>query len=753
MADAERGLNRPNLQEILEPLAAKVHAAWVHQRTAEGWTWGKVYNGDLKQHPCLVAYEQLPESEKEVDRRTARTSIQGLLDSGFEILPPKLTRSDESRHFAPSLQRLGSTAMISLAELRDLWSQCKSSPFRCPAEIHLRVGERMLKQGEAILAYDVLSEGLGALEQGVGAMESHGPLRVRLNQLLALALAQSGASERSKGILLQLCEEGFATPETLGLLGRVYKDLAGKEASPAGRNQCLEQAFQNYFAGFEKADSAARLEGKDADAGDAGYCGINAAAVQVLRNRIPEAQLLAQRVRQICLDRSRQVEAAGDKTDYWLAATLAEAELIGGRYAEAEAAYRAAAQLVQGNWRELCSTRRQARLLAAPLGLAPGLVERLFPLISIAVFAAPALARLAAEAKTSEWEQWQKDEIKQRLTAAGVVCGYASALSPADLLFIETMLETGREINVVLPGPRQACRRVFEPFPAWASRFDSLLSRVNLVTEDTQESCLDESVNRSFARLRALGAGRLRAQRLDVALHVWAMEGARSPAARQNSSLVSSSFASLSCPYETIKEEPWLSPAGPAQPANGAVRGENFAIRAMLFGDVKGYSKLSDVELLSFAREFMQRAAEVLGGHAARILSRRTAGDGLFLVFADLEAASAVALQLRDMVTSTRWDECGLPPNLGIRISLDAGPVYTFEDPVTQRNEVCGAYVNRAARIEPITPPNEVYASEAFASLSVATGSKAFRFDYVGQTELPKGFGLTPLYCVNREGV
>jgi class 3 adenylate cyclase len=276
---------------------------------------------------------------------------------------------------------------------------------------------------------------------------------------------------------------------------------------------------------------------------------------------------------------------------------------------------------------------------------------------------------------------------------------------------------------------------------------------VNSVTEDTQPSCLDEAVDRAFARLRALGAGILRAQRLDVALHVWAMEDARALAARQNSSSIMCSFERLSCPYETIKEEPWFSPAGPARPANEAARGENYAIRAMLFGDVKGYSKLSDVELLRFAREFMQKIADVLGRHSASILSRRTAGDGLFLVFADLEVASTVALQLRDLVASTRWDECGLPQNLGIRISLDAGPVYAFKDPVTQHDEVCGAYVNRAARIEPITPPNEVYASEAFASLSVATGSKAFRFDYVGQTELPKGFGLIPLYCVNQESV
>jgi class 3 adenylate cyclase len=462
--------------------------------------------------------------------------------------------------------------------------------------------------------------------------------------------------------------------------------------------------------------------------------------------------MLAQRVKQICLDRSRQAAADPGGADYWLTATLAEAELIGGHYAEAEAAYRAAAQLVQGNWRELCSTRRQARLLAAPLGLASEYVDRFFPVISIAVFAAPALAKLAPEATMRAWEQRQKDELKRRLAETGVVCGYASALSPADLLFIEAMLETDREINVLLPCPRQVCRRIFEPSPAWVARFDSLLSRGQLVTEDTQPSSLDGTVDRAFARLRALGAGLLRAQRLDAALHVWGMEDARALAALQNSSSVSSSFESLSCPYESIKEEPGLSPAGPARSANEAVRGENHAIRAMLFGDVKGYSKLADGELLCFAHEFMQRVADVLGGHSDRILSRRTAGDGLFLVFADLEVASAVALELRDMVAGTRWDECGLPPSLGIRISLDAGPVYAFEDPVTRHDEVCGAYVNRAARIEPITPPNEVYASEAFASLFVATGGKAFRFDYVGQTELPKGFGLTPLYCVNREG-
>jgi len=737
-------MNRPDIEEMIEPLALKVHEAWVQQRTAEGWRWGQVHDAVSKQHPCLVPYDQLPEREKEVDRRTARISIQGLLNLGFEILPPKRTPAGAGADFAPLLQRLESTSTISLSELRSLWSQCKSSPARCPVEIPLRVGERMLKQGEPILAYDVLSQGLAAPEQGLAADETGGPLRSRLTQLLALALAQSGAAERARNLLLTLCEQGCATPETLGLLGRVCKDLAAKAASPEARNQWLEQSFGRYLAGWEQAESAHKLHGRDADAGDACYCGINASALQVVLGRAAEARALAGRVKELCLDRARRIEAAGGSADYWLTATQAEAELIGGHFAEAEAAYRRASELVRGNWRELSSTRRQARLLAPYVGLDSGFVEGLFPPISVAVFTAPAMAQLAGEAEMTDWETRQAAEFRRCVAEAGIACGYASALSPADLLFIEAMLNSGREINVILPCPREVCRQVFETAPAWAARFDRLLARVQSVTEDTQPSATDEAANRVFARRRALGAGVLRAQRLDAELHVWTEERIAWPDAGRRRPLVRHSREDRLDPYQTINDDSRAGPAGTA------AAGEGYAIRAMLFGDVKGYSKLSDAELLRFASRFMKRVAETLEGDSDRILSRRTAGDGLFLIFADLEVAAAVALRLRDLVAGTRWDDHGLPANLGIRISLDAGPVHAYRDPVTRHFEVCGAYVNRAARIEPITPPNQVYASEAFAALQVAAGSDTFRFDYVGQTQLPKGFGMTPLYCVNR---
>jgi len=56
--------------------------------------------------------------------------------------------------------------------------------------------------------------------------------------------------------------------------------------------------------------------------------------------------------------------------------------------------------------------------------------------------------------------------------------------------------------------------------------------------------------------------------------------------------------------------------------------------------------------------------------------------------------------------------------------------------------------VSRAARIEPITPPGQVYASEAFAALAAACGAKNFTCDYVGQTPMAKGYGTLPTYHV-----
>ena len=58
----------------------------------------------------------------------------------------------------------------------------------------------------------------------------------------------------------------------------------------------------------------------------------------------------------------------------------------------------------------------------------------------------------------------------------------------------------------------------------------------------------------------------------------------------------------------------------------------------------------------------------------------------------------------------------------------------------------------RAARVEPVTPPGEVFATEEAAALLRATGNQRFECVYMGRISMPKGFGETPIYRVDGMG-
>jgi len=74
------------LQELTELLAQNTHDIWAAQRITEGWQYGQERNDALKTHPCLVPYEDLPESEKEYDRNTATETLKVILKLGFKII-------------------------------------------------------------------------------------------------------------------------------------------------------------------------------------------------------------------------------------------------------------------------------------------------------------------------------------------------------------------------------------------------------------------------------------------------------------------------------------------------------------------------------------------------------------------------------------------------------------------------------------------------------------------------------------------
>ena len=75
----------PELNELVEDLSENTHDIWAKQRYQDGWKLGDVRNDSQKTHPCLVAYDQLPDSEKQYDRATVLGTIKGILALGYTI--------------------------------------------------------------------------------------------------------------------------------------------------------------------------------------------------------------------------------------------------------------------------------------------------------------------------------------------------------------------------------------------------------------------------------------------------------------------------------------------------------------------------------------------------------------------------------------------------------------------------------------------------------------------------------------------
>ena len=73
------------LEPLVEQMAKNVHEVWAQKRIEEGWKYGEKRDDELRLHPCLVSYEQLPEIEKEYDRSTALETLKLIIKLGFTI--------------------------------------------------------------------------------------------------------------------------------------------------------------------------------------------------------------------------------------------------------------------------------------------------------------------------------------------------------------------------------------------------------------------------------------------------------------------------------------------------------------------------------------------------------------------------------------------------------------------------------------------------------------------------------------------
>ncbi len=610
------------------------------------------------------------------------------------------------------------------------WRSSDSPAALRDARTASEAAKALLGHGEPLLAFDLTAEAI-----------ARWPDDVRLHQLQGLALARSGAREKAQEILEELRRNGHADEETLGMLGRVQKDLARDASSASERVAHWGRAAKFYEEAYAKTGGY--------------WSGINAATMNLFASKTDVALDLARAVRSDCLTKLNA--KSGER--YWVLAALGEAALVLRDWDEARDWYSQAVAHAADRFADIHSSRRNARLLLDHWRVDAAAIENILqtpPVIAFAGHMIDQPGRLTPRFPPAA-EAIVADALRQKLALLKPRFAFASAACGADILFLEAMAEAGAECTIVLPYAREE----FEhdsvdiiPDSSWQRRFRRVLENAARVLTTSLHRLEIGGVSYEFCNQMILGLASIRASQLEadlIPMAVWDGQPGDGPGG----------VASVVAHWEAAQLQPVLvwpisrNAADLPQSLDAAAlpsSDQNFGSRiaAVLFADAVGFSKLREAEVPRFIEHFLGAIAHLSDEFAASLLAKNTWGDGLYFVFRDVAFAGEFALRIVDIINSTNWVAHALPADLNLRIGLHAGPVYEFIDPITGVRSYGGAHVSRAARIEPITPPGQVYASVEFAALAAANPQNIFACDYVGRTPMAKNYGTVPMYHVRR---
>lgn len=83
--DTSRVILSRDIEELGRTLAEHAHDIWARQRICEGWQWGKYRDDIKKEHPNLVPFLDLSESEQYYDQIVALDILKAIITLGYKI--------------------------------------------------------------------------------------------------------------------------------------------------------------------------------------------------------------------------------------------------------------------------------------------------------------------------------------------------------------------------------------------------------------------------------------------------------------------------------------------------------------------------------------------------------------------------------------------------------------------------------------------------------------------------------------------
>ena len=578
----------------------------------------------------------------------------------------------------------------------------------------------LVARGELLTAYDRASE---LLEQDPGDPT--------LRYLAALSLARAGAP-RQAGVELAKLDADTITVDTLpkleedvaALRARLVKDLALTQAGRE-RREGAEEASHLYEAVYRRHGSY--------------FACINAATMAYVAGRTERAAALAQEAGRLV---STSTSEGADTDDaYWRAATQAEAALLLGDLDTAAEALRDAIPASEGNPAMRATTRRQLRLICLETGQDPGLVE-LLPV--------PVVAHYTGHRFTGSDEDQDalRAAVNDKLDATGAGIAFGSLAYGADILVAEEVLARGDSLHVVLPCPADQFVEwsVAPGGEDWVDRFNTCLESATSVWCDPSYAPADDPVLYAFGSHLAMGHAAMAADALTSTvfqLALWDGEDGESEAGTgsdvqfwQRTGRVTEV---IPCRHPNVGMQ--SEPRGAGHPRE---------LRALVFADFRGFSKLDERQVIVFFESVMTAMAGSIDGSGDEVLYRNSWGDGLYLVYRSARGAATGSLALQEAFSSLDLEALGLPTDMGLRIGVHAGPVYAGTDPIRREPSFFGTHVTRTARIEPRTPPGEVYMTASSAALLALDPVPDMTPEYVGHFATAKEFGVFPVYVLTR---
>ncbi|MEO5342964.1 MAG: hypothetical protein H7842_06430 [Gammaproteobacteria bacterium SHHR-1] len=591
---------------------------------------------------------------------------------------------------------------------------------------------QLLDSGQYFLALDLL---LPALDSW--------PKDRLLQQLAAKGLIRVGAERRAEQLLGPLAGQNPSDEESIGLLARIYKNRWLQTGDPADARRARDAYLRGQASGGY-------------------YTLINAATLSRILGEHALAESLAQQVVALC----RQAQEANP---YWALASLGEALLLLDQPEAALAAYGEAIAHAGRRYSLRVSSLQQLQLMAnhgieVPAELFDWLKPPTLLIFTGHMIDAPERQPPRFPAALEPAVSAAMDAELERLDAR---IGFGSAACGADILFAERLLARGGELNLVLPFNLDEFIRTSVAFAGdhWVERLQRLLPQANL-RYATRELYLQDDLLFAYTNRIISGYALLRAELLATQPSLLALvDGASRSKTGGALSFVSSwpfaerlhriDLATLraSTPLPAISTIPTQVPETPA--AQPERQGYSRQIKALLFADFVGFSKLRDEQAPVFVNQLLAEVSQRLRPVTPADAFLNTWGDAIFAVMDNACQIATYALTLSDAVREESDNCTELDTPIGIRIALNAGPVFEMQDQITGKQNFYGFHVNRTARLEPITEGGRVFATEQFAALLIAEqaeqGQSEFHCEYLGALSFAKAFGSEPVYAIRRK--